>query len=69
MSDCDHFAIRSHGQITCRYCQAVWRMDCDGSRWVLPIGDGVAACSLGSCQRHGQCMYANHPRCPLRYEE
>lgn len=24
-----------------------------------------ANCSVGSCQRHGRCMYHNHPRCPL----
>jgi hypothetical protein len=22
-------------------------------------------CSVGSCQRHGRCMYLNHPRCGL----
>jgi hypothetical protein len=22
-------------------------------------------CPVGSCQRHGLCMYLNHPRCPL----
>jgi hypothetical protein len=21
-------------------------------------------CTVGSCQRHGRCMYLNHPRCP-----
>lgn len=25
-----------------------------------------ARCSKGSCQRHGRCMYLNHPLCPLK---
>lgn len=24
------------------------------------------ACPVGSCNRHGRCMYRNHPRCPFR---
>jgi hypothetical protein len=23
----------------------------------------VINCSIGSCQRHGRCMYLNNPRC------
>lgn len=26
----------------------------------------IPTCSVGSCQRHGRCMYLNHPRCPER---
>lgn len=25
----------------------------------------VVGCSVGSCQRHGKCMYLNHPQCPI----
>lgn len=36
-----------------------------------PVPTDVQAaerCSVGSCQRHGRCMYMNHPRCPMTVE-
>jgi hypothetical protein len=28
------------------------------------MGAVLEGCTVGSCHRHGRCMYRNHPRCP-----
>jgi hypothetical protein len=30
-----------------------------------PAPSEVGDCPKSSCQRHGACMYLNHPRCPF----
>jgi hypothetical protein len=34
---CDHLPIKSDGQIVCRHCRAIWRIDMDGCRWSEPV--------------------------------
>lgn len=31
---CDHYSVRSHGQIICSKCQAVWNLGLNGPVWV-----------------------------------
>ena len=31
---CDHYSVRSHGQIICSKCQAVWNLGLKGPVWV-----------------------------------
>jgi len=31
---CDHYSVRSHGQIVCQKCEAVWNLGINGPIWV-----------------------------------